>query len=470
MTLEMFEDTTINNNQNNSEGKNMTQQIAGVKPARTGSSALDLLGQLTGDTNTAIDRLREGPVDSQIQIEELDKQLEEATSIADEKLRASRIKILTADFAKIREGLDQENLDLSQAVLGLQGILGVMGKDYENLQKPTNAEQAIIDGAETVLQNAKDSLVIAGQKWNVFGSRERAVASATAKIEIATKVVEEAKVQVKQMVRERLMHADIESSLQTFMNMVSKTVEIMEARKKAIDEQVTAVRARKEQAFEVKTRAAQALEKLDAELTQLEGSLQIEEETLNSLVNGSSEHSAQTQKISKLRVQVEDLRGRRNTALVLFQSKERFAAELEVHEKSQMKLRDNQRSWITVLKSDTEERVVTFKSHLEAMKAMADQDVAKNLTAVGVEMDFKNVEFMAAVGVASDRSAIELVESQPGLIKRMSQVSAAAAEANAEVRRRFAKQIELFRQTYGIDPSDSSFFTYNGDESDKTAA
>ena len=469
MTLEMFEDTTINN-QTTRKDKNMTQQIAGLKPASTGSSALDMLGQLTGDTNTAIDRLREGPVDSQTQIEELDKQLQEATSIADENLRASRIKILTADFAKIREGLDQENLDLSQAVLGLQGILGVMGKDYENLQKPTTAEQAIIDSAETALQNAKDSLVIAGQKWNVFGSRERAVASATANIETATRALEDANVQVKQMVRERLMHADIESSLQTFMNMVSKTIEIMENRMQAIIEQVKVVSARKEQAFEVKTRAAEALEKLDTELTQSEESLRVEEETLNSLVNGSSEHSAQTQKISNLRVQVEDLRGRRNTALVLFQSKERFAAELEIHEKSQMKLRDNQRSWITLLKSDTEERVITFKSRLEAMKAMADQDVAKNLTAVGVEADFKNAQVMAEIGVASDRSAIELVESQPGLIKRMAGVSAAAAEANAEVRRRFAKQIDLFRKTYGIDPSDSSFFTYNGDEDEKTAA
>ena len=271
------------------------------------------------------------------------------------------------------------------------------------------------------------------------------------------------------MVRDRLMHADIEASLQTFMNMVSKTIEIMEVRTKAIIEQVNAVSTRKAQAFEVKTRAAQALEQLDTELKQSEENLRTEEEVLPTLINGSPEHSTQTQTISNLRVQVEDLRGRRNTALVLFQSKERFAAELEIHEKSQMKLRDNQRAWITVLKSDTEERVVTFKSRLEAMKAMADQDVAKNLTSAGVEMDFRNVKFMAEVGVASDRSAAEMIESQPGIIERLLGIGAAQAEGTAEFRHRLEVQIDLFRKTYGIDPSNASFFKYSGD-TEKTAA
>src|SRR5262249_54844094 len=169
----------------------------------------------------------------------------------------------------------------------------------------------------------------------------------------------------------------------------------------------------KVKAFEVKEQAARALEKLDGDLNQQEAALKREEEILPTLENGTEAHAEQTAKISSLRAKVEEIRGRRNTAFVLFQSKEKFAAELEVHERTQQKLRDNQRMWITSLKSDTEERVVTFRSRLEAQKAVSDQDVAKNLDDLGAEADQRNIEFMAAAGAASDRLRMPKIENDP---------------------------------------------------------
>ena len=128
-----------------------------------------------------------------------------------------------------------------------------------------------------------------------------------------------------------------------------------------------------------------------------------------------------------------------------------------------MKLRDNQDAWITLLKSDTEERLVTFRSRLEAMKAMSDQDVAQNLDNLGTAIDKSNVDFMAKVGSASDRRRMEMVESQPERIKKIEEARAAQAEAQARIRDREHEALKQFREKYNIDPLDSSFFTYTDD-------
>jgi len=262
------------------------------------------------------------------------------------------------------------------------------------------------------------------------------------------------------MARQRLLSANIEASLQEFMVRVEKTIQIMQQRMKEIESQLQTVSLRKQKAFEVKEQAAEALEKLDQELNKKEADLKREEDLLQSFINGSPEHASQTKKISDLRADVERVRGARNTAFVLYQSKEKFASELEIHERTQMKLRDNQRMWITSLRSDTEERIVTFKSRLEAMKAASDQNVAKALDDLGAEADQRNAEYMASVGAASDRLRMEKIEKHPQRIAAIAAVAAAQAEAVQQIRVREAAAIEHFKKLYGIDPTESSFFHY----------
>jgi hypothetical protein len=264
------------------------------------------------------------------------------------------------------------------------------------------------------------------------------------------------------------MQADIETSLQEFMFRVEKTISIMEERKTQIEAQLRGVTLKKQQSFAVKEQAARALEQLDQQLNEAEARLKTEEEELSSLVNGTQEHAAQTQKISTSRAQVEDLRGKRNTAFVLFQSKEKFASELEVHERTQMKLRDNQRMWITALRSDTEERVVTFRSRLEAMKAMADQDIAKQLDDLGAEVDQHNVEYMARAGAVSDELRMKRMEKHPQRIADIAAARAAQAEAIQRIRERELVMIKQFKEQYGIDPTASSFFHYEGEGTGNT--
>lgn len=425
------------------------------------SSSAQLLETLIKDTEKSLSSLEQRP-DMTEQLSGLEDKFEEASKIKDQKERELRLKVLEADFRQLREACRQEEQDLAQAVFGLNAILEGMGRDYTELGKLNDAEQAVITQAEKELEAARQARTEAEQTWNIFGRRDKAVAEAQQKIQQAEQQIEEAKREARRMARQRLMKADMEQSLQDFMHRVSKTITIMDGRMKEIEKQLKAVSLRKSSAFEVKQKAAEALEKLDAELTEIEANLRREEEIIQTLVNGTKEHAEQSEKVSNLRAAVEELRGKRNTAFVLFQSKEKFAAELEIHEKTQMKLRDNQRMWITSLRSDTEERVTTFRSRLEAMKAMADQDVAKQLDDLGAAVDQANAEYMAMAGAASDRVRMAKIEAHPERVAKLAQVQAHQAEAIQSIRMREAEAIERFKKQYGIDPTKSSFFTYEG--------
>ena len=75
------------------------------------------------------------------------------------------------------------------------------------------------------------------------------------------------------------------------------------------------------------------------------------------------------------------------------------------------------------------------------------------------------VEFMAAAGATSDRVRMDKAERHPEQMKRLMEVQAARAKATAEIREREATLIQYFKDTYGIDPTESSFFNYSGGES-----
>jgi hypothetical protein len=421
-----------------------------------------LLNQLTGATEQAVGQLeareREA-VDLEARFLELESQMDDAAKIRDERERDLRVKVLTADLQELRSDAEKEAEDLAQAVFGLNAMLESMGTEYAKLNQFNGEETGLIERNKERLEQATKDLESA-QNRRFF--RNRALADAKSEMQFAEQALKDATAEARRKARQRLLKADMEASLQEFMLRVERTIAIMERRKAVIEGQLQAVTNKKEHAFQIKEQAARALEQLDQELTGSEEQLRIEEEQMQALQNGTSEHAEQSNKVSTLRAQVEDLRGRRNTALVLFQSKEKFAAELEVHERTQMKLRDNQRMWITALRSDTEERVVTFRSRLEAMKAMADQDIAKQLDELGADTDQRNVEYMARAGAVSDELRMKRMEMHPQRVADIQAARAAQAEAIQRIRQRERKMIEQFKEQYGLDPTSSSFFTYDG--------
>lgn len=430
----------------------------------TASDSVDVLEKLMNETTQAVGKL-EARASAGMNIEEhfadIQKKFEDAAAIKDQNERNVRMKVLEADLEELRHDATKEEQDLAQAVFGLNALLESMGQDYAELGEFAPAEKEIIQKAEAELAAVQEERRNAEHR---LFFRQSAINAADQKVKDFTQRLENAKLEAKRLARQRLLQANIEGSLQEFMVRVDKTIQIMQRRMKEIEAQLQVVSLRKGKAFEVKAQAAQALEKLDQELNKKEADLKREEDLIQTFVNGSPEYAIQTKKISDLRADVERVRGSRNTAFVLYQSKEKFAAELEIHERTQMKLRDNQRMWIASLKSDTEERVVTFKSRLEAMKAASDQNVARALDDLGAEADQRNAEYMAAVGAASDRLRMEKIEKHPQRVAAIAAVAAAQAEAVQQIRVREAAAIEHFKKLYGIDPTASSFFHYQESE------
>lgn len=426
-----------------------------------------IVQQLLQNTEHAVSTLEAraaAGTDLELQFADIQKKFDEASQLKDKTERDMRLKVLSANLEELRKDAAKEEQDLAQAVFGLNALLESMGHEYSELSSLNASEQKLVAEAEKRLTLAQGNRARAETKWFF---KEAAILKTDQEVKTMTSQLAEAKIEAKRLARKRLLEADISSSLQEFMLRVEKTITIMQSRMGELEQQVKVVSARKEKAFEIKKQAAQALEQLDKDLTKLEADLQREEELVLTIEAGTDEHASQSKIISDMRAKVEDLRGRRNTAFVLHQSKDKFAAELEIHERTQMKLRDNQRMWITSLKSDTEERVVTFRSRLEAMKAASDQDVAKNLDALGAEADRRNTEYMATVGAASDRLRMEKVESHPKRIAEIAAIAAAQAEAIQQIRVREKTAIDQFKKLYGIDPTESSFFHYQ-DESPGT--
>ena len=425
-----------------------------------------VLQQLMTDTDAAVNTLEAratAGLDIETEFADIEKKYDEAAAIKEQQARDLRLKVLHANFEDLRKDAAQEEQDLAQAVLGLNAMLESMGAEYAKLGSLNSEEQRLVKKAEEALEDAKLNRRKAEKKWFF---KDSAIATADAEIARAETSLEDARIEARRRARQRLLQADIDSSLQDFMVKVEGTIRIMERRMGEIETQLQTVTARKQRAFEVKEEAARALATLDEDLNQHEADLQREEEVLATIESGTEAHAAQSRKISELRAQVEETRGKRNTAFVLHQSKDKFATELEIHERTQLKLRDNQRMWITSLRSDTEERVVTFRSRLEAMKAASDQDVAKNLDDLGSEADLRNAEYMARVGAASDKLRMEKIEKHPERIQKIAEVAAAQAEAVQQIRVREQAAIEHFKELYGIDPTASSFFHYQDVEED----
>lgn len=429
-----------------------------------------ILKQLLGEQKEAIAGIEtrtKNTFDVGLQIDEIQRDLEATTKIRDERQRAARERVLTTTLEKLRSDYEKEQEDLAKAVFGLNAYLEKLGNEYLQIGELNDEEKKLIEDAKKRLEEAREKLPEAERKW-IF--KEAAIQDAKREIADSEKELEFAEREARSRARRRLMAARMDQALQEFQLHVARTIQIMENRMAAIDSQLKIVASRKAVAFKIREEAAKALEKLDKDLNAKEADLQNEEDKLSGLENGTPEYAEQSTKVSNLRAGVEELRGRRIAALALYQSKEKFAAELEIHERTQMQLRDNQRMWVTSLRSDTEERVVTFRSRLEAQKALADQDAAKELDTLGAEIDQRNLEFMASAGAASARLRMEKIETHPERIKNIAAVQAAQAESIAQIRSREQKMIEYFKEMYGVDPTESSFFHYGGGKETESAA
>lgn len=388
------------------------------------------------------------------QMEEVQVKLEEASNMKDAKERDRVTEILEARMDQLRKAALVEEKDLAEAVLGLNVFIEGLGGSYDDLTQLSPAEQALIDQAQQRLKDAEAELESAKTAFFFKTSKTEA---AQAEIDAAKAAIEAAQVEAKKQMRKRLLSASMEDSLQEFQRRVAKTVDIMKARLQEIQKQVKAVEARKALAFQEKERQATLLQQAEEAVSEVEADLYQAEQERDSLANGSAEYVAQEQVVSGLKSKLEDAKTARDVSLGVFQSKEKFAKELEVHEAAQKKLRGNQLVWIKTLESDTEERIITFRSRLEAMKASSDQEIAQALDNLGAEVDQSNVDFMAKTAVASDRIMADKVGAHPERLRKMQEAQDGLTQHLAKADAEMKAMVASMTEKYGIDPIKSNF-------------
>lgn len=435
-------------------------KTASPPPSAPAASSASFLENLRQDVTTQFSSLETkpaAPVNIEAKVRELQQKLDQTVEIKDETKRNDAQRILEADLANIRETEKKDQDEFAMLVLGLDVLMKEVGNGLQDLLKLSPDEEALIAGAKKRIADAEAALAEANKKTTLFGVRTRAVQAATAELKTAQTALPEVEAQVARMTRLRLQNADIEGSMQTYMAMVERTTQIMTERNKKTGEQLGIVRSRLTAAQAIKKQAAQALEALDRELSETEETLRKEEDLLVELTNGSSEYTTQETKISDLRQQVEEIRGKRNTALIVYQSKEKFVGILETHAIGTRRIFDDQKIWLAKRASDAEERQVTWMNRLETMKAISDLEVAGAQDKVGAAVDLADAAYMAEASSAADKQRQEMFEDQPNQIRQLAEIQKAQAVNISKIREREGNVFEQFKNRYGVDVLDSSY-------------
>ncbi len=426
----------------------------------------DLFASLVDNTTSNLDVMAKGPVDVASKLAELDKEHEEISKISNEKERVKREEILASKIDTIRQAIHSDEKDMAKAVYGMKVLIDGMDKEFQSLVEDSEEEKKLVDAAKQAFESAESGLEQAKNYTGFLGlawGKEKKVREAEQAFEDAKDQLEHSKRTAETMKRERLMSADIEQTLNVVQVMGQKTIDIMSERTSSIRTQLEAIKARKEKAFEIKNEASSRATKLLEIVGQLESEVQNEELAVDSFETGSAEHTAQLAKVSKLRSELQDNRGKLKVVQAVLDEKTKSIQEHESHQEAQQKLLSNHQMWIATLKSKLQEDLVKDQSYLEMLKAAADQEIAQNVDTMTDEKNARQMENVAKIIVASDSAYIEKMKLTPEQIRRRANVAKALAKHAADLSEDEAELREEMIRNYGIDPLSASEFTYRED-------
>jgi chromosome segregation ATPase len=374
--------------------------------------------------------------------------------------------IINANFETLNGDVESTEKDLQELMLHLRSMLDSCGGEFAKLQELNASEQKLVDDATKARENAESELKDAesmSNAWNIlFGYKNRKVRKTKAELEAMVEALKQAEQEAQKRYRDRLKNADIGESLNRIISQVQGMVGIVENMILDVDEQIVALKNRKELAFETKEKAAQVMEDRKVDLEDVENKLKQAEEELTELPNNSPEYTEQEKKVADLKELRAELKGKFNIALGIFQSKERFVDQIVVHLEAQTTTKNNLKQLIGQLKSDTEERVTTYESGLQLIQSATAQEAASMYEEAGVKTDQKITEIAAKVLVGSERDRIERVKKHPKRMTELHQVLVAMAEATAKYKAEDAKIMEEHSKKFGIDIRETFSHTHEG--------
>lgn len=428
-------------------------------------SALDEVLDMTRvvtETREAVDNMQKRVTRS---VQEIQQDLPESKMRDDSEIQA---RIKSADFESVQEQAQKDEKDFAAAMQAIQEVSDAMAVEFKSLVTPNAVELGIVEAAKAEV-NRLEELVREKEQPGFFRSlpllRTKHQASlndlrtqlASARTGIAT-----AETTMKAKLRQRLMEATMDVSVETYVAVSNNTVKIMETRVGELTVQIGIIDGRRVYALKEKENASKRMADLTVKLQQKEMELANEQAELAGLANSTPEYAAKEKIVSALLVEVETTRSDREAALTYFQSKEAALKHLELTHLAAIKLRGRHQARILRLRSDTEERSKMYPAHLLNMKTMSDQAFDKLIREVGVTTDQNISEANAQAIVAADNDFMAGIEEHPELLRKHEAVNKALREHFITMRGRTERMLRMIEEGYeGVNPGNSLWTTSN---------
>lgn len=356
---------------------------------------------------------------------------------------ATRKRIHEANFETFGASVQQVDQDLTGVVESLEKVLASINIEYASLQKPTREQESRLQRAKQEIEEAQQALGVAKTAW--FRKKSR-VAKAEATINEATQRLSLMEEQVKKEVRGRLANTTMNERLDLFQTTGIKAEELMKKGIIETEEKLATVARYRQQIQKILEQASAAREKLSKEIDAKKPLLETEISKLDSMISGSQDQVTQKNKVEDLRAELTDLTGRYNAAQAILEDKmvsqERFVKIQEALQK-QLAAHKIHRG---ILRSQMEDRAVSFNSSLAIMRNAANEQGAKKIHDAGIEIDNRLDIVVSEATVSSDKVIDEVFEAFEKRMRNLYAIKGATKEAEEEAMRR----LEATRQRLDV--------------------
>ena len=363
---------------------------------------------------------------------------------------ADRRRIHDANFETLSKSIEQEDKDLTECIEGLETVLASINVEFSQLQKPNREQEARLQTAKNAIEEATQQLGVAKTAW--FGKTkkitraEKAIADAKERLSLLEQ-------QIQKEIRTRLKNTTMDERLSLFQTMSAKAEDHMKAGIKETTENCATVAKYRAQIQTILKQASAAREKISKELDAKKPLFETENAKLQTLVSGSKEFVEQNNLVDNLKAELTDLTGRYNAAQAILEDKmvaqERFA---KVQEALQKQLA-NHRIHAAILRSQMEDRTLSFKNSLALLRNAANEQASKHIHDIGMEIDHRLDVTTAEATIASEKTLNEIFEAFETRMKRLYEVKGATNEELAECRRRFEKTQKRLEVFFDLNPS-----------------
>ncbi|OGZ08575.1 MAG: hypothetical protein A3D65_04955 [Candidatus Lloydbacteria bacterium RIFCSPHIGHO2_02_FULL_50_13] len=423
-----------------------------------GGSTRELLAELIpGEgrrTRTARAVAAVAPSDIRVELAaELSATLAKSGKLTAEERQALAQRILSATVTEMRVNLPEDQKVLAELLKSLDDDLANIGGAIGEFQTFNTQEQGLINAANQLVASAEGHVTLAKTKlaglesaWFFKDSR-----MATAKVELenteknvvsAKLGVAQARDQAKIDQEKRLLNADFTVLYDRFTKRIEATCKVLETSRDGAWENYNQVVEQLRITHEDKTGAAAAMEKLDGMISEASQKLEQDKEQCATLTPGTAERTTLEQAISEQVNRVQELQGKRNEALAIFQAKERATPELETHRDTILAQYHVHRMNLASLRANSDSCRTAFDSRLEQMKGMSSIDASGKIDSVGAAIAQRGAEQAAQAMIASVRQAVEMIEQHPERLEKLMHVQDAQQEGMAELLARLQKASE----------------------------